>query len=80
MTEVPSQGTPLLAIDPELVHASYEEDEGPEVPLLPQSHRTKGPVVVTTEVSPVEVTERQTTGSDSSSGPVPTEVVPPSFF
>jgi len=69
-----------LAIDPELVHAGSEEDEGTEVPLLPRSHRTKGPAVVMTEALLGEVTERQTTRGDSSSAPVPTKVVPSSSF
>jgi len=50
MTEIPSQGTSFLATDRELVHAGSEEDEGPNVPLLPRSRRTKGPAVVITEV------------------------------
>ena len=37
MTEVSSQGTSSLAIDPEFAHAGSEEDEGREVPLLPRS-------------------------------------------
>ena len=59
MTEVHSQETSSLTIDPKLVHVGSEKDEGPEVPLLSQSHETKGPAVVMTEVSMGEVTERK---------------------
>ena len=58
MTEVPSQGTSSLTIDPELVYTDSEGDEGLEVPLLLRSGQTKGPLVVMTEVSPWEVTEK----------------------
>ena len=75
MTEAPSQGTSSLAIDLELVHVGFEEDEGPEVSLLSRSHQTKGPVVVMTEISVGEVIERQTTSGDFLSAPVSIKVV-----
>ena len=64
MTEVPFQGTSSLAIDPELVHADSEGDEGSEVPQLSRSRETKGPAVVMTGASLGEVSERRTTGGD----------------
>ena len=80
VTEVPSQGTSLLAIDPELVHADSEGDEGPEVPLLPRIRRTKGHTVIMIEISQGEVTERQTTDSNSLLAPVPVKAVSSSAF
>jgi len=80
VNEVPSQKTSLLAIDPELIHAGSKENEGPEVPLLLQSRRTKGPAVVMTEISPGKVKKRQTTGGDSSFAPVPIKFVSSSSF
>jgi len=76
--KVPSKGTSSLAIDPEPVHAGSEEDEDSEVPLLLRNHRTKGPVVIMTEVLLTEVTGRQTSGGEPAS--VSTEVVPSSSF
>jgi len=80
VTKVPFKKTSSLALDPELVHEGFEEDEFPVVPLLSRSCQTKGPAVVMTEALLGEVTERQTTGGDSSSAPVPTKVVPSSSF
>jgi len=76
--KVSSEGTSSLAIDPEPVHEGSKEDEDSEIPLLSRSHRTKGPAVISTEVLPVELTGRQTSGGEPVS--VSTEVVPSSFF
>ena len=52
MVKVLSKGISSSVVDPEPVHVGSEKDEGPKVPLLPRSCRSKGPAVVTAEALP----------------------------
>jgi len=63
-------------VDPELVHASSEEDEDSEIPLHPRSRQFKGLAVITAEKLPEGVTKRQATGADSMPAPVSTKIAP----
>ena len=74
MAEVPSKGISTSIVNLEPIHAGSEEDEDFEIPRHPRSHRTKGPAVVTVEKLLKEVIERQTTGDESVSAPMPAKI------